>query len=116
MGGSRCPFAGLGLGLDLPPNPLSATLEFATGDWSVLFDKALQAGVLNEANWTFFASGSPFLGDSATAAGNVVSGASTIGIPGPGDDVANYAAAPADVLSLTGLPAAAFTDFPLVVT
>lgn len=116
MGGSRCPFAGLGLGLDLPPLPLLATLAFATGAWSVTFDKPLQAGPLAAGNWNFRATGFDFPADTAIAAGDVVSGASSQDAIDPGDDVANYAAAPADVLSLTGLPATAFTDFPLVVT
>lgn len=114
--GSHCPFAGLGLGLDLPPLPIAATLAFATGIWSVTFDKPLQPATLAAANWDFRATGSAFTADTAVAAGDTVSGASTEGAENPGDDDVNYAAAPPDVLSLTGLPAAAFTAFPLVVT
>lgn len=115
-GDSRCPFAGLGLGLDQPPAPIAATLALATGVWSVTFDRQLEPGGLALGNWTFRATGFAFVTDTAVAAGSVVSGTSTQDAIDPGDDVANYAATPADVLGLTGLPAAAFTDFPLVVT
>lgn len=104
------------MGLDLPPLPIAATLEFATGIWSVTFDKALQSGALNAANWDFIATDIDFTGLTAVAAGSVVSGTSAAGLGDIGPDAANYAAAPADVLSLTGLPAAAFVDFPLTVT
>ncbi len=106
----------MGLGLDQPPVPIAATLAFATGVWSVTFDKILTAGALAIANWTFRASDSLFSTDTAVAAGNTVSGTSTEGFENAGADVVNYAAAPADVLNLTGQPAAAFTDFPLTVT
>lgn len=96
--------------------PIAATLAFATGVWSVTFDKILTAGALAAGSWTFRASDSNFAADTAVAAGNTVSGASTEGSENAGADVVNYAATPADVLSLTGLPAAAFTDFPLTVT
>lgn len=57
-----------------------------------------------------------FAASTAVASGAVVSGASIIGLGDLGPDIAIYLAVPADVLSLTGLPAAAFPDFPLVVT
>lgn len=89
---------------------------FATGVWSVTFDKPLEPATLAAGNWDFRATGSTFTADTAVAAGSTVSGTSTEGAENPGDDSVNYGAAPADVLSLTALPAAAFTDFPLVVT
>lgn len=99
-----------------PPVPIAATLAFATGAWSVQFDKPLQPGVLAFANWTFVATATDWTATSAVAAGDTVSGAATSGgFPPPGD-VANYAATPADVLDLEGRPAAAFINFPLVVT
>lgn len=80
------------------------------------FDKPIQPGPLAGGNWSFKANDFPFAPADATAAASTVSGSSILGLLDPGPDVANYAAAPADVLSLTGLPAAAFTNFPLVVT
>lgn len=109
-------FAALGLGLDQPPLPVSATLAFATGAWSVTFDKILTAATLAAGNWTFVASDSEFTADTAVAAGDTVSGTATEGSEAPGPNIVNYAAAPADVLNLTGHPAAAFSDFPLTVT
>lgn len=53
---------------------------------------------------------------TATAAGSVVSGAMSLGAADPGSDQITFAPPPSDVLSLTGLPAVAFADFPLVVT
>ena len=106
----------MGLGLDQPPLPVSATLAFATGAWSVAFDKILTAGPLAAGNWDFRASDSLFTSDTAVAAGNTVSGTSTEGFENAGADIVNYAAAPPDVLNLTGQAAAAFSDFPLVVT
>ena len=114
--GSPCPFAALGLGLDTPPIPIAATLELLSGDWSVTFNRPLQPGSLDSGNWTFRASGQLFITPTATAAGPVVSGTATAGLPDLGPDVVNYAPPPFDVISVTGLPAAAFLDFPLVVT
>ena len=115
-GGSPCPFAGLGLGLNLPPIPLAATLVFATGAWTCTFDQPLQAATLDFTNWAMRASGTIFLPTSASASGSIVTGASTGAIPDLGPDVVAYTPPPFDVLSVPGLPAVAFTDFPLVVT
>ncbi len=87
------------------------------GTWSVQFDQPLQAGPLDASNWTFRADDSMQEASTATAAGDTVSGDSTTTTLDFGDDVANYGAAPADVIGLdSGEPAAAFSDFPLVVT
>lgn len=114
--GSRCPFAGLGLGLDLPPLPIAATLVIATGAWTCTFDKPLQPAALNFANWTMRASGDQWAATSATSSGAVVSGVALIGLASAGPDVIFFTPPPFDVLSLSGLPAVAFADFPLVVT
>lgn len=114
--GSRCPFAALGLGLDLPPLPIAATYVVATTAWTCTFDKPLQPGALNAGNWTLRENDNARSANTATAAGSVVSGTMGLPVADPGADVINFAPPPADVLSLTGLPAVAFTDFPLVVT
>lgn len=116
MVGSRCPFAGLGLGLDLPPIPIAATFIVATSAWTCTFNQPLQPGALDTGNWTLRATGNAHTAATATAAGSVVSGVMGLPVADPGADVVNFAPPPADVLSLTGLPAVAFTDFPLVVT
>lgn len=115
-GDCRCPFGLSALGLDLPPFPIAATLSTTTGLWTVTFDKALQPGVLDFTNWFFRAANTAWLGDFATAAGAVVAGTATQGLEDLGPDVVNFTPPPFDVLSLTGLPAVAFADFPLVVT
>lgn len=114
--GSRCPFAALGLGLDSPPLPLSATFNLGSLAWSCTFDQPLQAGALDFANWSLRASGDAYTATSAAAAGSVVSGIATIATPAPAADDITFAPPPFDVLSLAGLPAIAFADFPLVVT
>lgn len=116
MVGSPCRFAGLGLGLDLQPIPIAATFVVATTAWTCTFNQPLQPGVLDAANWTLRENSQARTASTATAAGNVVSGVMGLGAADPGSDVINFAPPPADVLSLTGLPAVAFTDFPLVVT
>lgn len=116
MVGCRSRFAALGLGLDQPPLPISATINEITGAWSVTFDRLLTAATLAIANWTIRAADTIFDVTAASAAGLLVSGTSDTGIEDAGPDVISYAAAPADVLNLTGQPAAAFTDFPLTVT
>lgn len=114
--GSPCPFAALGLGLELPPVPIAATLVFATGAWTCTFDRPLQPAVLDFSNWALRATATIFLPTSASASGSIVTGASTGSIIDPGPDVVAYTPPPFDVLSLPGLPAVAFTDFPLVVS
>lgn len=91
-------------------------MTIATGAWSCTFNKPLQPGVLNAANWSLRASDDTWSPSSASASGAVVSGASAIGFPDPGPDVIAYAAVAPDVISLQGLPAAAFLDFPMIVT
>lgn len=116
MADSRAPFEASALGLDLPPIPIAATFVVATTAWTCTFDQPLQPGVLDAANWTLRENSNARTASTATAASNVVSGLMGLGAADPGADVINFAPPPADVLSLTGLPAVAFTDFPLTVT
>lgn len=105
----------MGSGLDLPPLPIAAEFIVATSAWSCTFDKPLQPGALNSANWSLRANGNALSANTAAAAGNVVSGIMGLPVADPGIDVINFAPPPADVLSLTGLPAVAFAGFPLTV-
>lgn len=99
-----------------PPVPIAATLAFATGVWSVQFDKPLSSGALDPLNWTFVATNTAFAASSAAAAGDTVSGASTNEGPFFDSDRVDYAPPPNDVIDLQGRPAASFGNFPLVVT
>lgn len=108
-------FATFNLASD-PPTPIAATLIVATGAWTCTFDKALQTATLDASNWTFRASGDSWGADTASSSGSVVSGGATQGFPNAGDDVVNFAPPPFDVLDPQDRPAAAFSDFPLVVT
>jgi hypothetical protein len=104
------------LGLDLPPLPLSAALNAASGVWQVIFDRPLAGGALNAANWVIRANDTAYDVDTATAAGVNVNGTSTAGGENEGPDTINYRPPPFDVTSPLGAAAAAFEDFPLVVT
>lgn len=80
----------------------------------VTFDEALVPGVLNLANWSARIGGQRYTMGQAAAAGADVNLFLLLGPPEPGPNVVDYAAAPPDVVSLaTGIPAAAFTDFPV---
>lgn len=98
------------------PVPVLATLNAASGAWSCTFDQSLQPGVLDEGNWTVRSLLAPYLVTSATAAGNVVSGASTGGLPAGGPAVMGYAPPPFDVVNAIAQPTFAFSGFPVVVT
>lgn len=111
----RVNFATFSLASD-PPVPIAATLAFPGGAWSVQFDKILQSGALDAANWSFRATGNSFAGLTAVAAGAIVSGTSGPPVEDAGSDVANYGPPPFDVLDAEQRPALAFSDFPLVVT
>ncbi len=104
------------MGLDTPPLPIAATLSIATGAWTVTFNQPLQPGPLAAGNWSFIASAFTRVAVAPIAAGSAVTGGSTAVLPSPDPDAVDYDAVPADVLGLLGLPAAAFTDFPLLVT
>lgn len=98
-----------------PPTPVSATFYAATNTWACIFDRPLQPGPLDPGNWTFRVGNNGYTATAATAAGSQVTGPATLSFPPPpsGPDAISYAATPADVLSVPGLPAAPFAYFPM---
>lgn len=100
-----------------PPLPIAATLDEISGVWSVTFDANLVPGPVNTANWFFRANSTEYDPDTAVAVQNRVQGTSTAGIENVGANVVSFSPPPFDVIENIGLkPAAAFADFPLVVT
>lgn len=105
-----------------PPLPLSATIEAATGDVIVTFDRLLDPGTLDALNWAVRADIGPGPRNHTpqvpvTAAGTQVTFTTLPGglaFPPLGVD---YNAAPPDLVALRPphVAAAAFTDFPIVV-
>ena len=98
-----------------PPLPLAARFVAATNRWSVTFDSVLESGALDAGNWRIDIVGSQFTATTAIASGKSVSGDSTLGGPGDPSDTVRYTPPPADVLGLNGVPAAAFSAFPVTV-
>lgn len=103
-----------------PPQPLLATLSAATRILVVTFDKPLQPASTAPGNWRCWANiGGSVFRHIATVAGTVAGSTATVqmvqDIGSSGLNRVNYAAVPADVIGLNGLPAAAFTGFPLTV-
>ncbi len=100
-----------------PPLPLNATLSLGTGVLTVQFDRLLQPGLLNSANWTTdglnagIRTGAP----PTTAAGDTVTSATTAPFPSIGPDVVHYTPPPFDVTSKFAIPAAPFANFALTV-
>jgi len=101
------------------PVPVLATWSQSTFRVTVTFDQLLQAGFSNQANWDGVANDLPLHKDIAFAGpltifGATVSSVSSVGImPVPPPGRISYDALPADVIGATGLPAAAFVDFPM---
>ena len=84
----------------------------------VTFDRPLHPGPVNLGNWRVFTDNFRWAAltmDAGAPAANQVTGTmnTTIGAP-PGSTVL-YLPPPFDVLSVPGLPAAGFVDFPLTV-
>ncbi|MBA7641539.1 hypothetical protein ES703_49224 [subsurface metagenome] len=102
-----------------PPVPIDATLAVGASILTVTFDKPLQPGISVAGNWTGVGLFGAVLNDftpfgNLTIAGSTVAGfIGSIPGPVPGPTRISYAAAPADVIALTGEPVTAFTDFPL---
>jgi hypothetical protein len=81
----------------------------------VQFDRPLQADpALDVANWTVRLGNFLQVVSSAVAAGSIVTLQRTNGPGQPGADVVSFAPPPDDVISAAGLPAAAFSDLPIV--
>jgi len=95
------------------PVPIHAT--FIKPDViSITFDQGLVPGVLSGLNWTARFENQIWNAYAAGATGPGVNMALHPGLPDLGPDVVHYSAAVPDVVSLaTGIPAPAFTHFPL---
>lgn len=103
-----------------PPLPIGATIEAATSIVRVTFDRDLLPGTSAKANWDIRADlGAGPKQHTTDAAGVIFQRVVTIpttpaGITFPPLGV-DYAAAPPDVTSRTGVDAAPFNSLPLVV-
>ena len=101
--------------------PVAATLSIATSMLIVTFDQPLVPGVSAVLNWTGRAdvgAGAKFFVPAGPQgiAGSTVSGPVVLGGPTIGFDAISYLATIPDVIGLVGgLPAAAFSLFPLTV-
>jgi len=81
------------------------------------FNCPLSPAALNGPNWTIRHGGFRYTGAlllSASPAPHQVTGSFIKGAPDPGVTSVDYAPPPADLLSATLVPAAAFAAFPLV--
>jgi hypothetical protein len=94
-----------------PPIPVTAV--WSAGVLTVNFDRPLQPGELIASNWFIRIDGASYGITFVEAVGNSVRLNAEQGEDDPGPDVVSYSAATPDVLSLAGIPAAAFTDFPI---
>ena len=100
---------------DPPPVPLAAHFYGAIA--TVEFDRFLTSGPLDVSNWFVRYGGLSKTVNAADAEGHVpgildlylLAG----GVPNPGPDVVSYSPPPFDVVSRTGIPAAAFADYPI---
>lgn len=103
-----------------PPVPIDATIVAANGDVSVTFDRDLVVGPVAAINWAVRANLGPMalnhtvVGIPQAAVRTVTFGTIPGGIAFPPLGV-DYNAAPPDVVSTLGIPAAAFSDFPITV-
>ena len=99
-----------------PPLPAAATFATAAQVLTVTWNKPLTAQPTAAANWIVRASTKQYNaiipGASAGLQTTVPMAFQFIDF---GPDVVSYAAAPPDVLSLPGIPAAPFANFPLAV-
>jgi hypothetical protein len=103
-----------------PPLPIGATFSVGTLVLTVTFNKRLAAGTSAANNWTLLLGNGPaaqYVNPApAIINGTTVTATMALGGAAPPDlDTCEYRAIPADVLGYrTGLPVAAFTDFPYV--
>lgn len=78
------------------------------------FDRPLQPGPVAHANWNARHTNERYAGAAvATVAGANVTVPMAVQFANFGADVVTYNAAPADVISTHGVPAAGFVDFPI---
>lgn len=97
-----------------PPLPIGATFSIATTTLRVTFDRPLQPAVLHPGNWRIRETNQVHTGLApCTAAGSLVTCGMSAGIANLGPDIVDYLPPPFDVLSVPGVAAAGFTDFPL---
>lgn len=100
--------------------PVSGTFS-AFLSWLILdFDRNLQQTLIDPLNWQLRYNNTLWNGTGLNAglpAPNQVSGNfADSGIPQPPGTLLYYTPPPFDVLGPTGVPAAAFSDFPITVT
>ena len=98
------------------PVPVLAELNASTGGWSCTFDQSLRPGTVDFKNWLLRTTSEIFTPSSATAARNIVSGASASTSENPGKASVQFTPPPADVVNAIGQPAFAFSGFPVRVT
>lgn len=102
-----------------PPFPIGATYSVGTSNLTVTFSELLQPGLSAAQNWYHTTKNGPpvvlWNAIPATIAGNTVTAKMAAGIPpGPLTGTCRYDPPPFDVLSLRGVPAAAFNNYPVV--
>lgn len=102
-----------------PPLPKTATYSDSADVLTLTFDQVLQTGPTAAANWTGCLNFPPRTAVDGSAPGTVA--ACCVQVPMVrggicfGASRCNYAAAPPDLLGPTGVPVAAFADFPCTV-
>lgn len=99
------------------PLPVSGVFTVGTATLVFGFDRALQPGLINAANWAVHSGSQKYVGTVATAASPAAHQVTVTMFPqmpppAPGNR-AYFNPPPFDVLSLTGAPAALFADFPI---
>jgi hypothetical protein len=94
-----------------PPIPIQATVDIIPA--VVTFDRALQPGLITPTNWAYRFANIRYPGFNVIASANLVTINPGDGESDPGPNVVSYSATTPDVLSLAGVPAAAFEDFPI---
>lgn len=98
---------------DPAPLPILAQWAMAPDRLIVTFDQQLQAGTTDKINWSARHNG--FVWES-NVDGNIVGDTVTLlmmsAIPLPGENC-SYFASVGDVMGLSGVPVAAFTEYPI---
>ena len=82
----------------------------------ITFDQDLSPGVLDPANWTGCISGAAMDWADAVVAGATVELTSRIVGGECGAAAISYSAAVPDVTGVTGVPAASFTNYPVLIS